>query len=113
MRGNISAMKAITLTEPIVATRTTFDGVQVFLHADGSVSDRLRFIGRTKLPEATMWRATADFCLYTHVELPAFIKNVAKGAQKFFSVRVDRPESERLYRHVTTSAGATVYLRVR
>lgn len=99
--------------DEIVATRTTYDGVQVFLHADGSVSDRLRFIGRTKLPETTMWRAAEDFCLYTHAELPAFIKNVAKGAQKFFSVRVDRPESERLYRQVVTSAGAKVYLRIR
>jgi hypothetical protein len=99
-------------TNQIVATRTTFDGIQVFLHTDGSVSDRLRFIGRTKLPVATMWRAAADFSLYTHAELPAFIKKVAKGAQKFFSVRVDRPESERLYRSVVTSAGMTVYLRV-
>lgn len=100
-------------TTEIVATRTTFDGVQVFLHADGSVSDRLRFIGRTKLPAATMWRAAADFSLYTHDELPAFIKKVARGAQKFFSVRVDRPEAERLYRSVVTSAGLTVYVRIK
>jgi len=106
-------MESNAATAAIVATRTTFDGVQVFLHADGSVSDRLRFIGRVNLPLATMWRAAADFSLYTHAELATFIKKAATGAQKFFSPRVDRPESERLYRSVVTSAGVTVYLRVR
>lgn len=101
------------ITDPVVATRTTFDGVQVFIHADGSVSDRLRFIGRTKLPEVSMWRAVGDICLYTHAELPAFIKKVAKGAQKMFRVRIDRPESERLYRSIVTTAGTEVYIRVR
>lgn len=57
----------------IVSTRTTFDGVTVYLHADGSVSDR-RCVQRGKLPVTTMWRAWGDVCTYTHAELPEMIR---------------------------------------
>lgn len=66
-------------SSPVVSTRATFCGVTVFLHADGSVSDRRAYIGRIKLPVASMWRAWEDVCTYTHDELPAFIRAVCDG----------------------------------
>jgi len=58
---------------PVVATRTTSDGVKVYLHADGAVSDRQSYF-RVKRPVATMFRAIDDVSLYDAAELPAFIK---------------------------------------
>src|SRR3954465_3186377 len=69
----------------IVSTRKTFDGVTVYLHADGPVSDRLSYF-RGKLPVATMWRVWGDICTYTHAEIPGMIRSVKSGA--FVPVRI-------------------------
>lgn len=63
----------------VVASRSTFDGVTVFLHEDGSLSTRSNFIGRAKLPVATMWRLFDDVCTYTIEELPNFIRGARAG----------------------------------
>jgi len=69
----------------IISTRATFDGVTVFLHADGSVSDRRSFF-RGKLPVATMWRVWGDICTYTHAEIQEMIRSVKRGT--FVPVRI-------------------------
>jgi hypothetical protein len=66
----------------IIARGKTFDGATIHLHADGSLSFRMHFIGRSKLPTETMWRAWQDISLYTADEVPAFIKAVKKGKYK-------------------------------
>lgn len=76
----------------IISTRKTFDGVTVFLHADGSVSDRRAFVGRIKLPRATMWRAWEDVCTYTHAELADFIRAVRDGLWTPVRIRSDMTE---------------------
>jgi hypothetical protein len=58
----------------IVASRLTFDRVLVFVHADGSLSDRLNFLRGGRLPLATLWRKIDDICLYTHAELPEYTR---------------------------------------
>ena len=63
----------------VIATRNTFDGVTVFLHEDGSLSTRSSFIGRVKLPVATMWRHFDDVCLYAIEEIPNFIRAAKAG----------------------------------
>lgn len=74
-------------SSPIVSTRTTFCGVTVFLHADGSVSDRMRYLTGGKMPTDTMWRAWEDVCIYTHAEIPAFIRSVKAGTWVPFRIR--------------------------
>lgn len=61
-------------TEPeIVARRTTLDGVRIFVHADGSVSDRMSFL-RARLKPAAMWRWVQDICILNYSELEADIR---------------------------------------
>ena len=66
------------VTAEIVSTRKTHDGVTVFLHEDGSVSDRARFASRAKLPPAIMWRVWGDISVYDYHELPALILRAKK-----------------------------------
>jgi hypothetical protein len=73
----------------IVARRFTFDGVQINLHADGALSTRMHFVGRVKLPVATMWREIDDVCVYTYAELPAFIKAAKSGERAADRDRAD------------------------
>ena len=57
----------------IVATRTTLDGVTVYLHADGKLSTRnLDVVYGAKLAVATMFRAIDDLSLYEFAEIKAF-----------------------------------------
>lgn len=81
----------------VVATRKTFDGVVVYLHADGSVSTLMHFLRGGKLPLASMWRFAADICLMTFAELPEEIRCEKKGKRKAFAIRDWVPESERIY----------------
>lgn len=74
----------------IVAKRKTFDGVVVFLHANGEMSDHLNFIKGGKLPAAVMWRFAADVCLYTHAELPNLIRAAKRGEWRPFRIWKDR-----------------------
>jgi hypothetical protein len=83
---------AAATESPIISTRRTFDGVTVYLHADGAVSDRMSYIGRVKLPVATMWRAWEDVCTYEHTELRAFIKAVRDGTWTPVRIRPDMTE---------------------
>jgi hypothetical protein len=79
-------------SSPVVSTRTTFCGVTVHLHADGSVSNRRNYIGRIKLPVAIMWRAWEDVCTYTHDELADWIRAVRDGSWTPVRVRSDMTE---------------------
>lgn len=110
--------------ENIIATRTTFDGVTVYLHSDGSVSDRLNFF-RAKLPIASMWRAFDDVSIYTHAEIPSFIREAKGGkwspawiagqvasAQKRAAI-ASVPEAERCYRQIDNANGGSVFVRIR
>lgn len=107
-----------TKTE-VVAKRTTFDGVTIYIHSDGSVSDRLNFF-RGKLPLETMWRAIDDVAVYTHAEVPQMIREakagkwsdawVAAQAQKARLASV--PEADRVYVGIDLANGSTSYVRV-
>lgn len=79
----------------IISTRKTFDGVTVHLHADGSVSDRLRYVAGGKLPADKMWRVWGDVELYEHAELPQLIRDVKKGHWKPFYIRKGMTEAQR------------------
>jgi hypothetical protein len=69
----------INPTEPaVISTRVTFDNVTVYLHEDGSVSDRLRFC-RSKLPTNIMWSVWAWVETYRSAELPQLIKSARAG----------------------------------
>jgi len=71
-------MPATTTAQPeIVSTRQSFDGVTVYLHADGSVSTRMWFF-RGKFPVAKMWRAWGDICTYTVQEIPGYLHAVKR-----------------------------------
>jgi len=63
---------AKTQTSEIVSTRKTFDGVEVYLHADGSVSTRMWFF-RGKFSSDVMWRAWGD------IGIPAYMREVKRG----------------------------------
>ena len=102
-------------TNEVVATRMTFDGVTVFLHSDGRLSDKFNFIKGGKLPVESMWRVIADLAVYTHAELPALIaevrsgKWIPSGAAWANSV----PESKRVYRDIVTGGnGGIVTIRI-
>lgn len=82
----------MTNNNDVVSTRTTFDGVTVFLHADGAVSDRRSFVGRIKLPLAGMWRAWEDVCTYTHAELADWIRAVRDGSWSPVRIRTAMTE---------------------
>jgi hypothetical protein len=109
-----------TTTAEVVARRTTFDGVTIFLHADGSVSDRLNFF-RGKLPAASMWRAIDDASIYTHAEVPAMIRDAKAGkwSEAWLAGQVRRgrlaavPQADRVYIGRDLANGMTAYMRVR
>jgi hypothetical protein len=86
---------------PVVSTRTTFCGITVSLHADGSVSNRSHFIGRAKLPISVMWRVWDDICTYTHDEIPALVRAVRDGSWEPVRVRPNMTEE----RHQAILAG--------
>jgi hypothetical protein len=68
-------------TEPtILATRTTADGVTVFLHEDGQVSNRVHYY-RTRLPMAVAFRVMDDLCLADSAEIPALLRAAKKGGR--------------------------------
>lgn len=80
----------------IVSTRTTFDGVTVYLHADGSVSDRRSFVCGGRLPVADMWRAWDSVSIYTHAEIPDFIRSEKgdKRAKRRLAMATRKPMTE-------------------
>ena len=105
----------MNITE-IVATRKTFDGVTVHLHADGRLSDRQSIIKGGKLPVEAMWRVIADLAVYTHAEIPALIAEVNAGRwiPSGTITAQDVPEAERVYREIALGGnGGSVMLRVR
>lgn len=62
----------------IVATRTTFDGVTVYFHADGKVSTRsIVLYGR--LPVAKIFTVADNICTHTWEEVPGLIKAARAG----------------------------------
>lgn len=61
-----------------ISTRQTFDGVTVYLHADGSVSTRMWFF-RGKFDASTMWRAWGDISMYKAEEIPDYMREVKRG----------------------------------
>lgn len=63
----------------IVARGKTFDGYDVNMHADGALSTRSHFIGRSKLPRAAMWPTWKWIETYTLDELSGLIKAVRAG----------------------------------
>lgn len=71
-----------------VSRRYTFDGVDVRLSSDGSVSSRQTIL-RGKLPVDRMWQVWGDVGLYTWDELPEVIRSVKRG--KFQPFRVRKP----------------------
>jgi hypothetical protein len=73
-------MNQINTESEIAARRRTFDGVQIFVHADGSLSNRTNFIGRSKLPISMIWIVADEICTYTHDELAGLIRSVKSGA---------------------------------
>lgn len=56
----------------VVSARRTLDGISVFLHADGSVSDRANFL-RNRV-RRDMWRFWQDVCVLKHSELDLAIR---------------------------------------
>ena len=82
-------MNTTTTEAEIIARRFTFDGVQINLHADGALSTRMHFVGRVKLPVATMWREIDDVCVYTYAELPGFIRAAKSGERQAARDRAD------------------------
>jgi hypothetical protein len=81
-----------TTTQPeVIATRKTFDGVTIFLHADGQVSNRLSFY-RGRLPMVVAFRVMDDLCLYTAAEIPDLMRRAKSGRYPAKSARpVARP----------------------
>jgi hypothetical protein len=63
---------------PIVATRTTFDGVTIFFHEDGEVSNRRHFY-RGRLPKALIFTVADNLCTYMEIELPALLRDAKVG----------------------------------
>lgn len=105
-------MKTNTTPE-VVASRKTFDGVQVFLHADGSISCVMYFL-RGRLPVDQMWRVIDDFCLYDWAELPQLLRDVRAGAWKPFAIRDWVKAEDRVYRSYGKLAnGLDLCVRVR
>lgn len=93
----------------IVATRQTFDGATVYLHADGAISFRTHFSRGGRLPIANMWRVWEDVCTYTADEIPALIR--AARAGNWVPIRVRKsPDGEailagQIRRHVCVRNG--------
>lgn len=104
-------MKSTSEAE-IVAVRRTFDGAVVNFHANGEVSFRTSFL-RGKLPLATMWKVAENVCLWTADELPSLLREARAGRVRAFRVRVDIPESQRLYKVVKIANGLDVSVRIR
>lgn len=104
----------------VVASRTTFDGVRVYLHADGSLSCAMYFL-RGRLPVSLMWRVAKDLCVYTWAELPQLLRDVRSGKWADAKRRAAEcarnnavPESERVYRNTYKLAnGLMACVRVR
>lgn len=101
-----------TADAPVVAVRETFDGVRVNFHANGEVSFRTHFL-RGRLTPLAIWRVADDVCLYTAEEIPALLRAAKSAAWRPFRVRVDIPESQRVYRVVKVANGLDVHIRVR
>jgi hypothetical protein len=104
----------------IIARRRSFDGVDIFLHADGALSTRTHFIGRSKLPADLMWRVADDLALYTYAEVHSLIKSVRSGTWQKEQARAARvaanlavPEGKRVYREIALSNGASSFVRIR
>jgi hypothetical protein len=81
----------------VVATRQTFDGVTVYLHADGALSTRMAFVGGGNLPLAAMWRFVGDICLMTFAELVGEVRAEKRGQRRLFTVRDWVPESQQVW----------------
>lgn len=90
-------------SSPIVSTKTTFCGVTVHLHADGSVSDRMRYLAGGKLPRDIMWRVWADLCIWTHEELPGLIRSVKDGTWVPFTIDFRPPMTEERFQEIRAS----------
>lgn len=52
----------------IIAKRTTFDNVTIFLHEDGKLSTRNYWLTR-RLPAVSMWQTFENVCTYTLEEI--------------------------------------------
>lgn len=101
-------------TNPVVATRKTFDGVTVYLHSNGELSTVMYFVKGGKLPLASMWRFAEDICLMTFKELPDQIRAEKKGKRRPFAIRDWVPEAQRVYVQGPRLAnGLTMDYRVR
>jgi hypothetical protein len=65
----------------IIAERTTFDGVTVYIHADGKISTRnLDVVYGVKFSPENIFRAADEMCLYDFAELKSL-------ASRKFTVR--------------------------
>jgi hypothetical protein len=58
----------------VVARRTTFDGVTILIHADGRLSDRLRWVPGGKVPVDRLFRFADDIGTFNYAELPDAIR---------------------------------------
>lgn len=113
-------MNTATQTESeIIARRETFDGVTVFIHADGALSTRMHFVGRAKLPASDVWAVAAEVCTYTYAELPGLIRSVKSGAWQKTRAEARqraasnaRPEGERIYKTRDLANGFVSFIRI-